>query len=172
MRNDLAKPAPDLTGRVVLRDVTVDDLPVFFEQHRDPVANYMAAFTSQDPSDRDAFMVHWAKIIGDKTVTVKTVLFDGHVAGSVASWVDKNWLGKPEVTYWIGREYWGRGIATRALSEFLGLVRARPIYARTARDNVASLRVLEKCGFTIFGHSKGFANARGTEIEEATLELH
>jgi RimJ/RimL family protein N-acetyltransferase len=49
--------------------------------------------------------------------------------------------------------------------------RARPIYARVAKDNVASLRVLEKCGFTITGQAKGFANARGEEIEEWILEL-
>lgn len=160
-----------LIGRIVLRDAIPDDVPVFFEQQQDPVANHMAAFTSKDPADRNAFNAHWARLMMDPNVKVKTIIFDGQVAGSVASWVDVNWLGKPEVTYWIGREFWGKGVATGALSEFLSLAKERPIYARTARDNVASLRVLEKCGFKITGYSKGFANARGSEIEEAILEL-
>lgn len=114
-------------------------------------------------------MAHWAKILADDTVTIKTILFGGHVAGSIASWVHAKWLGKPEVTYWIGKEYWGKGVATRAISEFLSLIKERPLYARA--DNIASLRVLEKCGFVVSGYNKGFANARGAEVEEALLEL-
>jgi RimJ/RimL family protein N-acetyltransferase len=80
--------------------------------------------------------------------------------------------GKPEVSYWIGKEYWGRGIATWALADFLVHInRKRPIYARAAKDNLASLRVLEKCGFKIIGEDKGFANARNGEVEEYLLEL-
>jgi RimJ/RimL family protein N-acetyltransferase len=157
-----------LTSNVVLRDVTEDDLPVFFEQQLDSAAIHMAAFTREDPSDRDAFMEHWIKILGDDAITTKAILFEGQVAGHVASFER---FGKPEVTYWIGRQYWGMGIATKALSEFLGCVRARPRYARAARDNIASIRVLEKCGFTTCGHDKGFAKARGEEIEEAILKL-
>lgn len=80
-------------------------------------------------------------------------------------------FGTPEVSYWIGREFWGKGIATRALSELLGHVKMRPLYARAAKDNIASLRVLQKCGFTICGEDKGFASARGEEIEEFILVL-
>ena len=167
----MAERAPGSIGKVVLRDVKESDLPIFFEQQWDSAANYMAGFTARDPSDKDAFMEHWARILADNTVIEKTVLLDGVVVGSVASWVDATWLGKPEVTYWIGREYWGKGVATRALSAFLGQVKERPICARAAKDNFASLRVLEKCGFTITGYNKGYANARAAEIEEATLEL-
>lgn len=156
------------TNDVLLRDVTEDDLPVFFEHQLDPAANHMAAFTAKDPADRDAFVAHWTKILADETISIKTILFEGHVVGHVAKFERS---GKPEVTYWIGREYWGRGLATQALSEFLGHVKVRPLYAGAAKDNVASLRVLEKCGFTIIGYEKGFANARGEEIEEVILEL-
>ncbi len=159
-------PTPDVT----LRPVIDTDLLVFFEQQLDPDANQMAAFTRKDPSDRDAFMDHWTRIRGDNAVTIRTALFDGQVAGSVASFVDDQ-LGEPEVTYWIGREYWGKGIATAALSQFLGIQTRRPLYARAAKDNFASLRVLEKCGFTISGYERGFANARRTEIDEVVLKL-
>jgi len=91
------------------------------------------------------------------------------VVGSVLSYEE---AGKPEVSYWFGREYWGKGFATRALSDFLVHVNlTRPIYARVARGNLGSRRVLEKCGFTIIGKARGFANARGVEIEELLLEL-
>jgi len=159
-----------MTPAVVLRDVAGGDLPVFFQQQLDPVANQRAAFTAKDPSDRDAFAAKWTKILCDDTITKKTILFEGHVAGSVVSFVAP-WSGKPEVTYWLGREYWGQGIATRALAEFLKQVKTRPLYARAARDNVASIRVLEKCGFMISGHDRAFANGRGEEIEEFILEL-
>ena len=75
----------------------------------------------------------------------------------------------PEVTYWLGKSYWGQGIATQALTAFLDMVQVRPIFARVAKDNPASRRVLEKCGFTVCGEGRGYANARGTEIEELIL---
>ena len=159
-----------MTSDVLLRDVTEADLPIFFEQQRDPAANQMAAFTAKDPADREAFTAKWAKILGDDTVTKKAILVNGQVAGSVSSFVAP-WSGQLEVTYWVGREYWGRGIATKALTAFLGHLKARPVYARAAKDNIASIRVLAKCGFTISGHDKGFANARGEEVEEVVLRL-
>ena len=157
-----------MTSDLLLRDVREDDLPIFFEQQLDPDANYMAAFISRNPADRDAFTAHWNKILSDRTTTNKTILFAGRVVGHIASFQR---LGKPEVTYWIGKEYWGKGLATRALSEFLRQVKERPVYARVAKDNTASLRVLEKCGFRISGEDKGFSNARGGEVEELILEL-
>lgn len=135
---------PDsLTVSVLLRDVTEADLPIFFEHQSDPEANRMADFPARD---RDAFMAHWRKILADETITTKTILFDGHVAGNVVSFEQS---GRTEVGYWIGKEYWGRGVATRALSDFLGHVKMRPRYAGVARHNIASIRVLEKCGFEI-----------------------
>ena len=155
---------------VSLRDVAETDLPIFFDFQRDSAANYMAAFTTRDPTDKEAFAAHWDRILNDDTVLVKTIVFDGHVVGSVATFVDKE-FGKPEVTYWIGKEYWGMGLATYALTRFLRDMAVRPIYGRAAKDNVASIRVLEKCGFRMFGQSKGFANARGAVVEEVILEL-
>jgi RimJ/RimL family protein N-acetyltransferase len=151
-----------------LRDVTDDDLPVFFEQQLDPEANWMAAFTSKDPRDREAFIAKWARIRHDESIVIRTILVEEQVAGSVLSYLTE---GEPEVSYWLGREFWGRGIATQALAAFLQIQTTRPIYARAARDNLASLRVLEKCGFKIVGEDKGFANARGVEVEEYTFVL-
>jgi hypothetical protein len=72
-------------GRGLLRDVTEGDLPVFFERQLDADANRMAAFTAEDPSDGKAFAAHWNRILADETIVIKTVLFDGRVAGNVSS---------------------------------------------------------------------------------------
>ncbi|MEN6409958.1 MAG: GNAT family N-acetyltransferase [Anaerolineaceae bacterium] len=151
-----------------LRDVLDSDLPIFFEQERDADAVFMAAFTAKDPSDRQAFDAHWAKIRADDGIVIQTILVNGEVAGSVLVYPGD--LG-PEVSYWLGKEYWGKGIATRALSLFLKSVTARPLYARVVDDNHASRRVLEKCGFKFLAASRGFANARGKDVDESTLIL-
>jgi len=158
-----------MSRELALRDVVPDDLAVLFEQQSDPEANYMAAFVAKDPTDAAAFTAHWAKILADPTVIAKIILCDGKAVGSVMSYQED---GRPEVTYWIGKEYWGQGIATRALASFLASANTtRPIYARVAKDNIGSRRVLEKCGFRMIGEDQGFANARGAVIEELVLEL-
>jgi len=128
----------------------------------------MAAFLPRDPSDRDAFLAHWRRILSDPTKIKKAILWNGQLAGTVGSFLAD---GKPQVTYWIGKEFWGNGIATQALAELLRVVNDRPLYASTASDNVASIRVLEKCGFAMRGCAKAFAKARGTEIDEVFFEL-
>ena len=156
------------TGEVLLRDVEEADLTIFFDQQLDPDANHMAAFTARNPADRAAFMEHWARILGDETITKRTILVDGQVAGNVGSFEQ---FGEREVGYWLGKDFWGKGVATRALWAFLREVRARPLLARVAKDNLASRRVLEKCGFTICGEDKEFSNARGEEVESLILML-
>ncbi len=154
-----------MTGDVGLREVTADDLPIFFDQQWDPEATRMAAFPARE---RDAFMAHWAKIMNDQTITLKTILYDGQVAGNIVSWEQ---AGEREIGYWLGKSFWGRGVATRALAEFLGHVPGRPLYAHVAAHNRASLRVLEKCGFMICGQGDGFRDAAGEPVEEIILKL-
>lgn len=157
-----------MTSRILLRDVAESDLPIFYQQQLDPVANTMAAFTPKDPTDRDAFTARWARILADPTITAKTILLEGQVAGHIVSHA---WFGQPEISYWIGREYWGQGIATAALAQFLTYVKTRPLYARAAKDNMGSIRVLQKNGFTIAGADRGYSNARGEDVDEVILQL-
>ena len=149
---------------VLLRDVAESDLPIFFEQQLDPEATAMAAFPSRD---REAFDTHWAKIMADEMVILKTILYNGQVAGSIVSW---EMDGNQEVGYWLGREYWGKGIATQALAEYLGIVTTRPLFAHVAKHNVASRRVLEKCGFKVIGEDK-YTNIGNVEVDEFVLKL-
>ena len=166
----MATDPPKSRNNFLLRDVTESDLHILFEHQLDSTANHMAAFTAKNPADRDAIMAHWTKIIGDRDIFKKTIVFEGNVVGSIARYIEQE-FAKPEVTYWIGKEYWGKGLATRALSQFLALLPERPIYARVAHDNIASIRVLEKNGFKKIGRDRGFANARSEEIEEVILKL-
>ena len=162
--------ASSAANNVSLRDVQEEDLPIFFEQQLDPDSNYMAAFTAKDPSDREAFMRHWTKVLSDEKNILKTILFNEQVVGNFMCYPDEE-IGSPEIGYWIGKPYWGKGIATEALFQFLNYFKTRPVYARVAKDNLASQRVLQKCGFTVCGEDKAFANARGKEIEEYIMRV-
>jgi RimJ/RimL family protein N-acetyltransferase len=155
-----------MTEILLLRDVVPDDLPIFFEQQRDPEANRMAAFTAPDPDDRAAVLARWQRILANPAIRVQTIVYQGQVAGSVLSFEEP---GGREISYWLGRQFWGRGLATRALVEFLHQETTRPLYARAAKDNLASLRVLHKCGFRITGEDRGYANARAAEVDEFIL---
>ena len=129
---------------VTLRAVTEADLPIFFAHQADAEAARMAAFPSRE---REAFMAHWRKIMSpaaNPTGILATILADGAVAGNVVYWEA---AGESNLGYWLGREHWGRGIATAAVRQFLTRIGKRPLYAHVARHNLASLRVLEKCGF-------------------------
>ena len=125
----------------LLRDVVVSDLPTFFEQQAEPEATAMADFPARD---RDAFDAHWERLLADPSLYKKTIVFEGQVAGNVVSWVQD---GRRLVGYWLGKEFWGKGLATRALAEQIDDLDTRPLYAYVAKTNIGSIRVLEKCGF-------------------------
>jgi len=155
-------------GEVALRPIADADLDALFEMMRDPESLRMAAFVAEDPDDRAAFDAHMAKIRARSDVTNRVITLDGRLVGSVAAFVID---GETEVTYWIDRAYWGQGIAGRALGLLLELVPVRPLFARAASDNLGSLRVLQRAGFTITGTDVGYANGRRAEIEETILRL-
>ena len=146
---------------VRLRAVVDSDLDVLFEHQADPEATAMAAFPARD---RERFDAHWAKIRRDETVILRTILAGDRVAGGVSSWQDE---GQRLVGYWMGREHWGRGVATQALALFLGEVPARPLYAHVAAHNAGSIRVLQKCGF----HRDSAQEAEAPRPEDGIEEL-
>ncbi|MFI5570572.1 GNAT family N-acetyltransferase [Streptomyces sp. NPDC051740] len=153
---------------IALRPVHDSDLPVFYRQLNDPEALRMAAFTPEDPADRAGFDAHWAHIRSSPGIVTRTVLGDGDVVGHAAVYGEP---GEREVTYWVDRAHWGRGIATAALRGLLAEVGERPLYARVAADNAGSRRVLERCGFEVSARATAYAPARGAEIDELVLTL-
>jgi len=156
------------SGQLLLREIEDRDLEVLFEHSREPEATRMAAFTSPEADDRTSFERRWARLRSDGSNTNRVVEIDGRVVGHIASF---DLEGHREVTYWIGREHWGRGIATRALRAFLQVEPTRPLYGRAASDNAASIRVLTKCGFVVVGEGRGFAHGRNEETDEVVLRL-
>jgi RimJ/RimL family protein N-acetyltransferase len=142
----------------VLRNVAESDLDVLFEHQREPEANEMAIFPARD---RESFDAHWRRILADDSVIKKTIVHEGEVAGNIGSWEQD---GRRLVGYWVGQDFWGKGLATRALAEFVEEIPQRPLHAWVATTNVGSIRVLEKCGFVQVG-------SRTTDVEELLFEL-
>jgi RimJ/RimL family protein N-acetyltransferase len=153
---------------VSLRPIDDSDLDALFDQMRDPESVQMAAFTAKDPDDRETFDSRMAKSRTAADGTMRAVIRDGRLVGSIASFVVED---ETEITYWIDRSVWGQGIASQAVALFLDTVRVRPIYARAASDNVGSLKVLQGAGFRVIGTATSYANARSSDIEETILRL-
>jgi RimJ/RimL family protein N-acetyltransferase len=145
---------------VVVRAVRETDLPVLFEHQNDPEASRMAVHPSRE---RDAFMIHWAKLLADDSITKRAIVLHGEVAGSAVAFSQG---GRRMVGYWIGREYWGRGLATAALATLLEDEPERPLYAYVAKHNLGSIRVLQKNGF-----QECDAAALGMPLEDYELLL-
>lgn len=153
---------------MVLREVRDDDVDALFEQSRDPEAVRMAAFTHADPNDRAAHDAHLTRIRTSPDVTHRAIEVDGELVGTIGTFTME---GDREITYWIDRRFWGRGLASRAVVAMLELEPVRPLWGRAASDNVGSLRVLERAGFVRTGTDVGYAAGRGEEIEETILRL-
>ncbi|UOQ96285.1 GNAT family N-acetyltransferase [Hymenobacter sp. 5317J-9] len=154
--------------RVQLRKAEVSDLESLFRFQLDEEGIFLAAFTPKAPSDKAAYFEKYTRHLQDPTINTQAILVDGRVAGSIAKF---EIAGDAEITYWLDKSFWGQGIATAALTAFLAIEGARPIFGRVAFDNLGSQKVLEKCGFVKVGTDKGFANARQAEIEEFIYKL-
>jgi RimJ/RimL family protein N-acetyltransferase len=157
-----------MSGDVSIRPVIDSDLDRFFEFQRDPEAIRMAAFTADNPDDRSAFDAHWARIRANPLVVNRTIVLDGEIVGNAATYPDGEFL---EVTYWVDRAHWGRGIASRALGLLLEDTPERPLRARAVADNLGSLRVLHKAGFVVIDEQSDFAPGRGEQVVEFILQL-
>ena len=160
-----ARSATGLGSAVRLRTVEPRDLPTLFQYQLDPDANRMSLTR---PRDAESFRLVWEKIFADPSVVAQAIVIDDVVVGSIGSFqVD----GLDSVGYLIAREHWGKGIASRALALFLELVTVRPLHATVASSNLASLRVLHKCGFTITGTRLAPETDRYLACEEVSLVL-
>jgi ribosomal-protein-alanine N-acetyltransferase len=155
-------------SEIILPKTQITDLELFFTFQLDDEANYLAAFTSKDPTDKAAYLQKYTKFLNDPTINMQTIMMKDIIAGSIAKFEIE---GEAEITYWIDKKFWGEGLATAALKAFLKDEKTRPISGRTAFDNFRSQKVLEKCNFIKTGTDKGFANARQAEIEEFIYKL-
>ena len=153
---------------ITLREVTEQDVEVFFDFMQDKEQQWQAAFIAEHPEDYTAHTNHWNKILADPANVNLTIELDGAVVGNIGRW----WLdGVPQLTYWIGKQNANKGYATEALKLFLTIETNRPLEARCAFDNQGSIRVLEKNGFVLAGSDQYFSNARKEEITELIFRL-
>jgi RimJ/RimL family protein N-acetyltransferase len=150
---------------VTLRDVTPDDLPILYEHQRDAESSAMAAVPSRE---WDAYLAHWTRILADPTGDKQAILYDGQLVGNLVAF---DHFGQREVGYWLEKASWGKGIATQALAAFLRQLATRPLYARVASHNPASLRVLQKNGFTRVGEELEADDAGGEPLTLYLLRL-
>jgi RimJ/RimL family protein N-acetyltransferase len=155
-------------SKIILRNTVIEDLEYFFHFQLDKEAGHMAAFMPKDPADKPAYISKYTKLLNDPTVNMQTIIVDNIIAGSISKFEME---GAAEITYWIDRKYWNRGVGTAALKSFLSSEHSRPITGRVVFDNFGSQRVLEKCGFVKIANDKGFANARQAEVEEFIYRL-
>ncbi|MHA7242503.1 GNAT family N-acetyltransferase [Paeniglutamicibacter antarcticus] len=152
-----------------LRPLQPEDLDQFFEHQQDPEANLMAAFTARNPADRGVFDHHWGSIANDPKVVVRTIESNGEVAGSILVFEHED---IPEITFWIARRFWGKGITTSAVDAFLAEYEARPLHARVPEDNIGSIKVLERRGFKVVDETAEFSHARAAVVKEYVMELN
>ncbi|GGB53870.1 GNAT family N-acetyltransferase [Shewanella inventionis] len=135
---------------IYLKDVCEHDLERLFAFQYDPIANKMADVPSRE---REAFYQHWQQnIFANKHSLAKGIWQNNLLVGHLVSWVnaDLTTPNEPEIRligYWIGREYWGKGIATQALALFLKQSITGPVFAYIDGQNQGSLRVAQANGF-------------------------
>ncbi|MEP6815974.1 MAG: GNAT family N-acetyltransferase [Marmoricola sp.] len=146
---------------MLIRPVEPEDVAVFHHQQDDPAAGAMAAFPVRD---RRAHDEHWAKILTDPTVLARTIGAGDQVVGNIVSFLAG---GERNIGYWIGREHWGHGYATEALTQYVVEVGERPLHAHVAEHNLGSIRVLTKCGFVVVGEEQ----QEGDPVREIVLRL-
>lgn len=155
-------------GHIELRDLDDDDLDAVFEMLRDPAAVEMAAFTRADVSDRTSFDEWIEPRRAAPDVSLHVVTERGGFAGIVAAFPVE---GDREVTCWLARHAWGRGVATQALRLLLSREPIRPLFARVAAHNAAAIAVLRRCDFTEVSRDESFAPRLGRDVEEVVYTL-
>lgn len=151
-----------MTDDVQLRNVQPDDLPIFYEQQRDPAASRMAAFPMRE---REPFMAHWAKILRSDRDIQQTIVADGQVAGNIVCFYQGD---QREVGYWLGREYWGRGVATRALELLLQQVAERPLYAMSPSITAARSGCSKSAGLWWWARITGRPTSTATQARSGS----
>jgi len=158
------------TPLVTLRPHVAADVPILFGFEQDPA---WGATSMTKPRDEATFRAAWARVLGEG-LHQRAILADGVLCGSVGCL----WSASPAESggrwmlgYGLGRAFWGRGIASRAVGLLLKEVQQRPLYATAAASNIASIRVLEKHGFVLVEQRAAAETVRTLAREEVEMVL-
>ena len=155
---------------VRLRPLDIPDLPALYVFQCDPESNEMAG---TKPRTQEAFFAAWERNLSDPDIMSRVIeIQTPHglaIAGSISRFQAD---GHDAVGYWLGRDYWGKGIASHALHLFLAEDSRRPLHATAATSNSSSRRILEKCGFRCINVRQGEETDRflACEIADYVLE--
>ncbi|MBS3081542.1 GNAT family N-acetyltransferase [Candidatus Pacearchaeota archaeon] len=118
----------------------------------------------------------WIKYVKDNENGLFWAIDVSGKAIGTMSFFDEDKDRNYEVGYWIGERYWGRGITTNALRLALGYVEnledAQKITSRVFRNNLSSVRVLEKNGFVYSQTIKNSAIKNGVLTDEDVYVRH
>ncbi|MGP8101971.1 MAG: GNAT family N-acetyltransferase [Candidatus Cybelea sp.] len=148
MNGKLCRLRPYRSGDASAICAVADD----FEVVRWMTRRFPHPYTLRDAEEWIAFAM------ADARKQILAIEVDDAIAGGIAVVpLEGERTGTALFGYWLGRAYWGRGIATEAarmLSDFaLQSGDLRRLEATVFAPNVASAKVLEKCGFTLEGRS-------------------
>ena len=142
------------TARLTLRPMTLDDAPDIFAYSADPaVLRYTTGTTPAQPEDTRVWLegaladpnTHmWAILLSDSPAVIGAIEFGIPLPGNGS------------IHYALGRSYWGAGLMTEAVEAVCrwamdALPSLEDITTGVVAENVASSRVLEKCGFEYIG---------------------
>jgi [ribosomal protein S5]-alanine N-acetyltransferase len=120
----------------------------------------------------------WIRVGSHQNGAITRVIeYQGLFVGSVAITPQSGWrehLG--EIGYWVAEEYWGKGIATVALRQMteygFNSRNFRKLFAPVLAPNIASMRVLEKCGYQLEGILKGEVQKGGIYFDTHRFARH
>ncbi|MFT4662094.1 MAG: ribosomal-protein-alanine N-acetyltransferase [Patiriisocius sp.] len=154
--------------QISLRKSEASDLEIFHQNQATEEANFMAAFTSKNPQDKEAYLKKWAGLMTVDSVHLQSLLLNEAVVGSVVKFEME---GDSDITYTLDKGHWGKGVTTEAVKLFLDIEKTRPMFGRVAYDNYGSQKILEKSDFKKIGSNTAFANTRGMEIAEFIYRL-
>lgn len=156
-----ATPSPNIR----LRPTCLADIPTLFQLQLDQASNDLAG---TKPRDLAVFTARWHDNLRNPVITPRVIVEGGAIVGSIDVFKQE---GDDAIGYWIAREHWGKGIATRAIALMLLEVPTRPLFARVAAHNTASRRALERNGFAITTRYNTPAGDRYTACERLILML-
>lgn len=143
-----------MESKMILREFGPDDIYSIVKHASNfNVSKYL---TAKFPCPYKTEHAEWWINVGSKIGHHRAIDIDGECVGGIGiTFGEGEHLYSCQIGYWLGESHWGKGIATEALSvmtnDAFSSKRIVRLYAPVFSPNKASMRVLEKCGYTLEG---------------------
>jgi [ribosomal protein S5]-alanine N-acetyltransferase len=149
------------TERLLLRQITLDDVTEVFRMRSDEKASqYIARPLAKTIEEAEAHINKLTKGVADNEIIAWGITLKGEtkICGAICFLRMQKENYRSEIGAEMLREYWGRGIVLEAMIPVIAygfsIMKLHSIEARLHPDNTASRRVLEKAGFVKEAHFK------------------